>query len=145
MNDHPSVAELLGALTNRLHHFFYCLDERHYDELIAVFAADGVWYRQGERLQGHAAIGRALYARSTTQRIRHVVTNAFVADSDGDKATVKAYMTAYRHDDGKPSDGVPRIPGPFRLNLVSTVFRRVDGGWLIEEQRLTPEFEFAGR
>ena len=137
-----AAAELIGPLTQRLHRVFYCLDERDYDSLVAAFADDGVWNRQGERLQGHAAVRRALDARSPTQRIRHVISNTFVAEVEGDEATVVAYMTAYRHDDGTPSAAPPRIAGPLRISKVAARFRRVGDDWLIAEQTLTPEFEF---
>lgn len=135
-------SELIAALTQRLHRFFHSLDERDYDAVVALFAGDGVWLRQGERLQGHAAVRRALEARSSTLRIRHVITNAFIERVEGDEATLVAYMTAYRHDDGQPSTAPPRIAGPLRISKVVARFRRTGGDWRIAEQTLTPEFEF---
>ena len=136
-----SRALLLGELTQQLHAFFHHLDERRYTELVALFTPDGRWLRQGQWLNGHAAVRSALDARPAAQRVRHVITNAYVAGfATANEACVEAYMTAYRHDGGV--DGVARIAGPLRLNLVSTLFRRVDGAWLIAEQRLVPEFEF---
>ena len=137
-------ALLLGELTQPLHAFFHHLDERRYAELVALFTPDARWLRQGQWLNGHAEVRKALDARPAAQRVRHVITNAYVAanhaaDSAGD-VLVEAYMTAYRHEGGV--DGVARIAGPLRLNLVSTRFRRVDGEWLIAEQQLVPEFEF---
>ena len=83
-----------------------------------------------------------LESRSVTQRIRHVLSNAFISDREGDRVTVRSYMTAYRHDDGKQAPSVPRIPGPLSMSLVATVFGRFGDDWLIVEQTLTPEFEF---
>ena len=145
MNDSTISGELLGRLIQPLHYFFYCLDERRYDALAALFAQDGIWHRQGKHLHGHAAILEALASRSPTQRIRHVVTNAFIAgrEGDGNRVTVNSYMTAYRHDDGTPCVTVPRITGPVSMSLVTTVFGRFGDDWLIAEQTLTPEFEFA--
>ena len=141
--NHPTISgELLGRLTQPLYFFFYCLDERRYDDLVALFATDGIWHRQGKQLRGQAEIRQAMEARSATQRIRHVLTNAFISELDGDRVTVRSYMTAYRHDDGKPAPSVPRIPGPLSMSLVTTVFGRNGNAWLIAEQTLTPEFEF---
>lgn len=134
------TALLLGELTQQLHAFFHHLDERRYAELVALFTPDGRWLRQGQWLDGRAAVRAALDARPAAQRARHVITNAYVASNNDGEACVEAYMTAYRHEGG--IEGVARIAGPLRLNLVSTVFRRVDGDWLIAEQRLVPEFEF---
>lgn len=135
-------ADVHCRLVQALHFFFYCLDERRYDDLVALFTENGVWNRQGERLQGHASIRRALDARSPTQRIRHVLTNVFVAGRSDGLVTLKAYMTAYRHDDGTPTVEPPRIAGPLRMSLLSTTFEQAGDGWLIAEQTLTPEFEF---
>jgi hypothetical protein len=44
-------------------------------QVLTRFAPDGVWHRQG----GRAAILAALAERSTTQRVRHVVTKLFSA------------------------------------------------------------------
>ena len=145
MNDPTLSGELLGRLMQPLHYFFWCLDERRYDALVALFAEDGVWYRQGRQLRGHAEILSALEARSATQRIRHVITNAFIAEHVAERVTLRAYMTAYRHDDGKPPPSVPRIAGPLSMSLVTTVFDRSGDDWLITEQTLTPEFEFGTR
>jgi hypothetical protein len=135
-----SDACLAAELTQRLNRFFHHLDERRYDDMIAMFTPDGRWFRQGQWLADPQAIRRALDARPAAQRTRHVMTNAFIASRDELGVRVEAYMTAYRHDG--PVDGVPRLPGPFRFNLVTTVFRKVDGDWQIAEQRMVPEFEF---
>ena len=140
-------ALLLGELTQQLHAFFHHLDERRYAELVALFTPDARWLRQGQWLNGHAEVRKALDARPAAQRVRHVITNAYVAAQDvvgnTEEALVEAYMTAYRHEGGAGAiAGVARIAGPLRLNLVSTRFRRVDAEWLIAEQRLVPEFDF---
>lgn len=103
---------------------------------------DAAWHRQGKTLRGHPEILAALEERSATQRIRHVVTNAFLDEADGEEMLLVAYMTAYRFDDGKPSSGPVLIDGPFRLSLVRTRFARSAGEWRIVELSLTAEFEF---
>ena len=123
------------------HRFFYCLDEGRYGELLALMSPEAVWHRQGRILRGHPQIRAALEERSSTQRIRHVITNAFLDKADDERAELRAYMTAYRFDDGKPSSGPVVIDGPFRLSLVRTRFARCGGEWRIVEQSLAPEFE----
>ncbi len=132
---------LLAELTQHLHRFFHHMDERRYDDAAAMFAEDGRWLRQGEWLHGPAAVRAALQARPAGRRTRHVLSNAHVASADAQGVLVEAYMTAYRHDDA-PAAGAVRIAGALRLNLVSTLFRQVQGEWRIAEQRLVPEFEF---
>lgn len=135
-----SNALLLAETTQRLHAFFHHLDEGRYAEVVEMFSADGRWWRQGRWSSGRAEVRAALDARPAGQRVRHVITNAWVSTATSDQATVEAYMTAYRHDG--PAQGVARIAGAFRLNLVSTIFQRDGDEWLIAEQRLVPEFEF---
>ena len=138
----PSFARALVLVetTQRLHAFFHHLDERRYAEMVEMFTIDGRWLRQGRWSNGRAEVRAALEARPAGQRVRHVITNTHVSAEGSDEATVAAYMTAYRHDG--PSEGVARIPGPFRLNIVTTIFRRERGEWLIAEQRMVPEFDF---
>jgi hypothetical protein len=133
------MLEELAQLTYR---FYYLLDECRYAELVAAFGDDGVWHRQGKRLEGHAQIMAALQGRPRTQRTRHVITNPFVSESDADGATVIAYMTAFRFDDGTMHDPPFQIEGPFRFNLVKIRFAHEGGAWRIAEQWGTPEFEF---
>lgn len=132
-------------LVELLHRFFHYLDTSRYAELVAMFDEQGVWLRQGEKLRGHAAILEAMNARPTTQRIRHIITNAFVAKGENGEATLQSYMTAYRYDDGTVREGVVKIPGPFRVSVVSTTFRRGGADWRIVEQDIVPEFEFDTR
>ena len=142
MNDTTATAGgplLLAELTQQLHQFFHHLDEYRYDDMVAMFIEDGVWLRQGQRLHGRAAIRQVLAARPAGQRIRHVMTNAFIAERQADRVRLEAYMTAYRHEH-PPAGGVPVIAGPFRLNLVTTWFVPVAGQWLIAEQHMLPEF-----
>lgn len=136
------TALLRSELTQVLHAFFHALDERQYGFMLECFEPDGRWLRQGRWLQGRDAIGQALEARPLDQRIRHVITNSFVQEAGRDVARVQAYMTAYRHA-GVASGEAAVIKGPLRFNRVGTLFRRHADAWLIAEQQLVTEFEFA--
>ena len=131
--------EELQQLTNR---FYYDLDENRYADLVAAFREDGVWHRQGKALKGHAQILDAMKERPRTMRTRHVITNAFLSESDSNNATLIAYMTAYRFDDGSERKPPYPIDGPFRINLVKIRFVRERGEWRMAEQWGTPEFDF---
>lgn len=124
------------------HQLFYCLDESRYEELVALFAPDGTWHRQGELLTGRRQIMQALSRRSATQRIRHVITNAFIASQSADRVHLVAYMVAYRFDDGTVHAGPVEISRPLRLSVVRAAMRAAEGGWEVAEMTLTPEFEF---
>lgn len=132
------------ALVQLTHRFFYLLDTSDYDALLALMTEDSTWLRQGKSLRTHAVIREALEERPKTQRTLHVISNAFLEAADAGEAKLVAYMTAYRHDDGRPASGPAKIDGPFRMSIVRTRFRRDGGGWLIAEQSVVPEFEFRG-
>jgi len=135
------ATDILAQLTYR---FFYYLDERRFADLLRMMKPDAIWNRQGKHLRGHDEILAELESRSPTQRIRHVITNSFIDAADDRSATVRAYMVAYRFDDG----AIPKPPitmdGPLRMVLLTTRFvRERDGEWLIAEQSAVPEFEFS--
>jgi hypothetical protein len=136
---------MLDELVHLTHRFYYCLDESRYPELVAAFRNDGVWHRQGKTLTGHAQILAAMRERPSTLRTRHVITNHFLSESDANSATLIAYMTAFRFDDGTTRQGPYPIDGPFRFNLVKIRFAREGGAWRIAEQWSEPEFEFVGK
>ena len=143
---HPlsiSQASTLSASTQLIHQLFYFLDEANYPQLVGLFMPQGTWKRQGELLTGHAQILQALAKRPTTQRIRHVISNAFLAASEPASATLTAYMTAYRFDNGNHQTGPVTISRPFRLSVVHAKLEVSDGRWRVADLDLVPEFEFA--
>ncbi|MBC7802554.1 MAG: nuclear transport factor 2 family protein [Candidatus Parcubacteria bacterium] len=126
------------------HRFYYYLEERRYKDLVSLMRADGVWHRQGKALKGHAQVLEALEQRTATMLIRHVVTNAFLDTESDSEATLIAYMTVYRHDDGSARKPPVAIDGPYRIMLVKKRFVREGGRWLIAESSGSAEFEFRG-
>ena len=137
MSAYPDLLQLT-------HRFYYCLDEFRYQDLASLMREDGVWHRQGKVLKGRAQVVAALEERPRTQRIRHVITNAFLESESADAASLVAYLTAYKYDDGKPIKATPTIDGPFRLLLVKKRFAKSNGKWMIAESAGAPEFEFRG-
>ena len=134
-------ALLLLECSQVLHEFFQCLDDRRYDEMMAFFSPGGRWYRQGHWLEDAAAIRLALDSRPASQATCHVMSNAHVSARTDDAVTVEAYMTAYRHD-AATAGVLPMLRGPFRINQVTTVFRRDGARLRIAEQRMVPRFGF---
>ncbi len=125
------------------HQMFYFLDESNYERLAALFTPDGTLHRQGELLIGRDQIMQAMSKRSTTQRIRHVISNAFIESQSLNLTHVVAYMTAYRFDDGALHSGPVEISRPFRMSIVRAAMRQTENAWQITEMTFTPEFEFA--
>jgi hypothetical protein len=135
MNEPEATAEDVVQLTQRLHAFYSHLDERRYEELAAMFLPEGRWLRQGQWLEGRDAILAALRDRPATMRVRHIISNVVATRRSADEAEVQAYMTAYRRLEGQP-------PALFSINLVSNVFNRQAGRWVLAQQQLVRDFEF---
>ncbi|GAC1403592.1 MAG: hypothetical protein NVSMB64_05560 [Candidatus Velthaea sp.] len=127
-----------SSFADVVHRFFLALDETEYDKMLALFAPEACWHRQGAVLRGHSEIAEALRARSR-QRIRHVITNT-VTTIRGDEAEATSYMTAYRQLGTLPTDAPPTIAGPFRVSVVRTRFVRRNEAWLIGEMRFDTQF-----
>jgi hypothetical protein len=122
--------------------FFNYFDQWRYEDMADLFAEDGVWHRQGRALAGRAAILAALAERSTTQRVRHVVTNPQIDVVDPDTAASLLYVTAYRHDSGAKQTEPPRIRAPYLLLVVPGRLRRTEAGWKIARMEMNREFQF---
>ena len=129
--------------TQLLYRFYYYLDEFRYRDVAELFVADGVWHRAGQALQGRDQIIAALERRSTTQRVRHVVTNLLIEAGDDATAQIVFYLTAYQHDAGIRSEAPAKIGGPSLLLVVTATLVKAAAGWRIARQTTKREFEFA--
>ncbi len=134
----PHETAELHFLVNRL---FISLNERRYGELAELFAADGVWHRQGKTLQGPAGIRKALEGRPRDLTTRHLVTN-FVADITGPaSAESLQYVTVYAHE-GELPDGTAPIGNPVQIGVYRARFARLET-WRFVELSGTPVFRKA--
>ena len=124
--------------------FYDCFDRFDYDGMARLFTSDGIWHRTGKALHARGGMVAELSTRSTTQTMRHVVTNLIVRAQDDGHAEGSCYLTAYRHDDGQAKSGPPSITSPYLLLIVTARFARVQEGWRIQEQVMKREFEFGG-
>lgn len=140
MNPDPALE---WAATRTLTTFYLCLDESRFDDLVALFAPDGVWHRLGEALEGRAAIMAAMQERSKTLVTRHAMSNPLgVASAEG-RMELASYLTVYAHDSGEAAPLPLSIESPRRFFVGRTRFVQDGSAWLIAEHRLTPVFEFA--
>ena len=121
--------------------FFNYFDQWRYDDMVALFAPDGVWHRQGKALRG-GAVKDALYARSRTQTVRHVITNIQVDVVDAAAAEFILYVTAYVHDSGTKAAAPPKIQSPSLLLVVPGGLVKVGDEWKIAHMSMNREFEF---
>lgn len=140
------MASTFSELQQITHRFYYYLDERRYEDLVDLFRPEALWHRQGKILNGRAQMLAALAERPASQVIRHIITNSFLEHAAENDATLIAYLTAYRYDDGSPQGKRPlTIDGPYRVLLIKKQFVRDNGRWSIAESAGVPEFEFRAR
>ena len=138
------ASHALSGCMQTTHEMFYCLDESRYEKLVALFMPHGTLHRQGELLTGHEQIMQAMVKRSSTQRIRHVISNGFIESQASGLTHVVAYMTAYRFDDGTQRSGPVEISRPFRMSIVRAALQPANDTWKISSMAFHTEFEFAG-
>lgn len=128
--------------TQLLLRFYDRFDDWDYVGMADLFTEDGVWLRAGKELAGRAAIVEELEKRSTSQTVRHVITNVLVDAHAAEKATARCYLTAYQHDDGQRSEAPPAIHSPSLLLVVTAYLLRTREGWRIARQEMKREFVF---
>jgi hypothetical protein len=113
--------------------FFHYLDGGDYQKLAALFAADGVWHRQGTALRGPGAVLEAMHARPAGIVTQHFASNVVVEPSDAEHAEATLYLAVFAHSGG--ADAKP--PAPMELPIQVAIFReklvRSDDGWRIAE------------
>lgn len=93
MADDPSNIE--GPVTRTILYFFKALDERRYEDLVALFGENGTWHRQGKLLNGADEVLDALKARSQDLTTVHCISNIIVEPTSvGAAATFVATVFA---------------------------------------------------
>lgn len=123
--------DILSLCHNQVMAFFRDLDENRYGDLAQRLAPGGVWLRQGRTLEGREAVLDALSARSTTQRIHHLISNLVADEWDEDRCAMRAYMLVVRHDSGTPLSGPAPLSGVESIRTMHIELTRRHGPWLI--------------
>ena len=104
--------------TKLLYEFYACLDEKRYDDLVDLFAEDGVWVRLGEEV-GKSRLKKAMAEREDWLTV-HLVTNARIHVVDENNVQTTQYITLYRHE------GFDSSKGPVEVVLPLGVLRHKD-------------------
>jgi uncharacterized protein (TIGR02246 family) len=120
------------AVTTR---FFHCLDRRDDAGVAALLTEDGVWVRQGKRLEGPAAVLQTLQARPAGRTTRHLVANIVVDLVTAHEAAVAYEVSVYPQQDGETVRLSAIMTGVDRL-------LRTDAGWRIGHKEAQPLFSF---
>jgi hypothetical protein len=92
----PEVRKAIETECVRLSNAFaFHLDQKNYDDLVALFVPHGVFIRTGVRLEGHARILQKMRERPAEQFTRHVTTNFHFTHVDESTATGVFYNLSY--------------------------------------------------
>lgn len=98
--------------------FFQLLDARRYDDIVALFAADGAWVRPASTASGRGEILAALEGRPAQRDTRHVVTNFIVENDGGGQVQASCLLTTYAVD-------MARAGAPALAEAVAGIYRAV--------------------
>ncbi len=105
------------------------LDTQRYDEFAALFGDEGVLNVSG-RVEGQAAIARAMANRPAKLRSRHVLTNILIEPVDQEHATGTTYLSLYRHIGEASLEDKPIEPfAPAVVGHYSDQFKLTNQGW----------------
>jgi SnoaL-like domain len=137
----PDLIRALKADCQELTQRFYRdLDAHEYAQLSQLFAADGVWSRQGKQLKGPPEVLAELEKRPATLLTRHVIGNQIVDVLDPDHLRSQCYVTLYYADTGKPPQPPTPFTGPTCLFTYHDEWRLTAGAWKITRKWSTMDF-----
>jgi ketosteroid isomerase-like protein len=123
----------VAACTRLCVDFANHIDARRYDDVLDLFAEDGILDRMGQELVGREAIAGFLAARPQDVETRHLCTNISVEIHDANEGVGSSYVLFVR---GKPQDGPSRIEGPPSVVEYHDRFTRTAAGWRIRSRRI---------
>lgn len=121
--------ECARALTR----FASFLDQRRYDELIALTTPDCIWSSQ-KTVFGHAEIRARLDTRPADRKTLHIVTNLIVEIEGSGAARSRSCILIYRFDKGMALP-VPTT-APHAIASCEDRLVKLEGRWLIAERRM---------
>ena len=119
-----------------IYDFNFLLDHGRYEELAALFTADGEFDRLGELLRGRDAI-LACYRERHPYLTRHLTANLRFIRLNESEAEATMYVVDFI---GRPlTEGLPvvyQLPQPILLEF-DDIYSRTDLGWRIHRRRAT--------
>lgn len=103
--------------------------------LAQLFREDGVWFRQGKKLEGTQAILRAMDERPAGRKTAHQVQN-FVVDIESSEKAVARYLTlVYRHDSDEVNSGPAPIDKALAISMNYDILLKDSLGWRLVEKK----------
>lgn len=119
------------AATALVMRFFRGLDTRDHAAVAALMAPDGVWVRQGTRLNGPAAVMAALEQRPANRVTCHLISNLWAEQFDEQRARLNFYLTAY---EGVMENGALTGTRMAGVRYCTDELVYLEGGWRIKEK-----------
>lgn len=105
-----------------------CVDQRRFDELIELFAKDGVMTRPDTGdITGRAAI-RTFFDALTTDPLVHASGNQLVDVISETEATGASYVTVFRNPE-IAENGTPKLNAPYAVARYEDRYVLEDGKW----------------
>ncbi len=122
----------MSNLTSR---FYECLDSRNYEGVIECFSDDGIWFRRGGHVAGHAAIRRALAERPADFHTGHLVTNVRVEQISENEGHVLFCMSGYPYHGAIHPGTYVAQPAAHIVADYRDTMRKINGRWVITEKK----------
>lgn len=113
--------------------FSRALDEGNYHKLSEQMTEDGVWFRQGERLEGRTAVVEALSKRAPDLLTRHLVTNIEIDFDGSGGALCRSTVVVFRYE-GPVAEAAP-MSLPHAIIDYTDTLSKEGGCWLIAERK----------
>lgn len=115
----------------------YCIlvDDFRHQELVALWARDGLWETWKGPLSGHAAMLAYLDAKPQTDTTIHMAHNIVIDVVDANNATGVATFAYYGTSRDDPKATIPRVVGRYFDRFV-----RTDDGWRFVHRRTDMTF-----
>jgi hypothetical protein len=114
--------------------FSYHLDQRNYEALAALFAAQGTWIRHGSRHEGRAQIVGIMQQRPPNQFTRHLTTSTHFIEVSETSVRAMSYNQSYFTL--TPLSELPMRYQPDNMMLLdfSDTFIKTADGWRFLER-----------
>jgi len=123
-----------------VHRFYQALDAAEFVTLSQFFRDDGIWFRQGKKLEGPQAVLRAMDERPSGRKTAHLVQN-FVVDIESSVRVVARYLTlVYRHDSDQSNRGPAPIDKALAISMNYDILLKDHQGWRLIEKKSERRF-----
>jgi len=133
-------AATIVACEQLVHRFYQALDAAEFITLAQLFRDDGIWFRQGKKLEGQKIILKAMDERPAGRKTAHLVQN-FVLDIESPAKAVAHYLTlVYRHDASEANPGPTPIGQALAISINHDILLKDEQGWRLVEKKSERRF-----